>query len=75
MMPMNKAIGWLILVVVLGIAAFLYFWPEEEKPRAPPAPEAQPAIRHPIEEAVRTSPARRRHGAPHDLVKKPRPGI
>ena len=46
---------WLILVVALGAAAVLYFWLEGEKPEPevlqPPAPTAEPAIRHPIEAA------------------------
>lgn len=50
---MKKPILWLILVVVLGGAASLYFWLEREKPQVlPPAPAPEPAIRHPID-AVR----------------------
>jgi len=57
---MIKAIGWLILVAVLGGFIVFLFWPEQE-PRQPevaqtPAVPAPPPIRHPIEaarEAVR----------------------
>jgi Protein of unknown function (DUF3014) len=52
---MKKPIWWLILIVVLGGAAVLYFRLENEKPesqvQAPPAPPAEPPIRHPIEPA------------------------
>jgi len=53
---MKNPIWWLILIVALGGAAVLYFWLESEKPepqvQAPPAPPAEPPIRHPIEPAA-----------------------
>ena len=55
-MLMKNPIWWLILIVLLGGAAVLYFWLESEEPRPqvpqpPPAPSAKPAIRYPIEPA------------------------
>lgn len=50
---MIRTICWVILVVALGAALAVYFWPEGESPPPPvvtaPAQPAAPAIRHPIE--------------------------
>jgi hypothetical protein len=51
---MKKPIWWLILVVVLGGAVVLYYRLNSEKSEPqvlhpPPAPSAEPVIRHPIE--------------------------
>lgn len=52
---MRKPALLLIPIFVLGGAAVLYFWAEPEKPQPQtvqaPAVPAEPAIRHPIEEA------------------------
>lgn len=51
---MKKTIWWLILIVALG-AAVLYVWFAGQKPQPQvaesPAAPAEPAVRHPIEEA------------------------
>ncbi len=53
---MIKAIGWLMLVALLGGLILFYFWPKQEPPQPEvvqtPAPPAPPPIQHPIE-AVR----------------------
>ena len=53
---MIKAIGWLMLVAVIGGLVIFYYWPKQESPQPEiaqvPAPPAPPPIQHPIE-AVR----------------------
>jgi hypothetical protein len=66
---MNKTFGWLIVVaVILGAAFGLYLWrgsntPPLSSPTTASAP-AQPAIRHPIEEARAAEPLSAQPGEP-----------
>ena len=59
---MRKLLGWLVVIVVAGVAAFIYQKMKTDEPQAPPpvaeapAQPAEPAIRHPLPQDASAAP-------------------